>query len=108
MNIYAIKGHEVRGIPESSYFGNSNIVEDTIYTIDYTNVHSSSTDVYLLEFPGKVFNSVLFEDVVEQSLIGDVNHKEYFRFVTGDKKDKIMEKVQILLREKKLERVLRW
>jgi hypothetical protein len=31
-----------------------------IYTVNFTVVHSSSTDVYLVEFPGVYFNSVCF------------------------------------------------
>jgi hypothetical protein len=33
------------------------------YTVDYTVIHSSTTDVYFKEIPGHGFNSVLFEEV---------------------------------------------
>lgn len=36
--------------------------EGEIYKIDYTEIHSFSTDVFLKEFPGISFNSVHFED----------------------------------------------
>ena len=32
------------------------------YTVEFTKVHSSSTDVYLQEFPGVFFNSVHFDE----------------------------------------------
>jgi hypothetical protein len=33
-----------------------------VYTVDYTEVHSFSTDVYLVEVPNIRFNSVVFSD----------------------------------------------
>jgi len=33
---------------------------DQVYTVDFTDVHSSSTDVYLKDFPNVSFNSVQF------------------------------------------------
>jgi len=38
---------------------------EKIYTVDYTNVGGSHTDVYLEEFPSESFNSVNFVDVKE-------------------------------------------
>jgi hypothetical protein len=36
------------------------MMKGDVFTIDRTEVHSSSTSVYLREFPGKTFNSVHF------------------------------------------------
>ena len=36
-----------------------------IYTVEHTEVHSWSTDVYLYEVPGIRFNSVMFDKVKE-------------------------------------------
>jgi hypothetical protein len=70
MNIYAKKGTKVIPI-----FENGNIAggydsdkkyameflkEGEFYTVDYTEVSSWHTDVFLEEFPGKKFNSVHF------------------------------------------------
>ena len=38
---------------------------DKVYNMTYIDVHSWYTEVYLSEFPGKTFNSVLFEEVEE-------------------------------------------
>ena len=48
------------------------------YTVDYTDVDSSSTDVYLQEFPDLSFNSVFFEDVVEQPYELNKQHPHYY------------------------------
>lgn len=67
MNIYAKKGTKVRvAHPSWGYEHDQKKVADMdgIYTVERTEVHSSSTDVYLEEFPGKRFNSVNFEEVV--------------------------------------------
>jgi hypothetical protein len=37
-----------------------------IYHIDFLDVRSWHTDVYLKEFPGMWFNSVLFEEIDEE------------------------------------------
>lgn len=34
-----------------------------VYTLDYTEVHSYHTKVFLMEFPSKQFNPVWFEEV---------------------------------------------
>jgi len=36
--------------------------EGNTYTVDHTIVYSSSTDVFLKEFPDIAFNSVMFSD----------------------------------------------
>lgn len=43
-------------------FAKQYLSEGMIYTVDFTDVGSWHTDVYLKEFPGKPFNSVLFEE----------------------------------------------
>ncbi len=75
MNIFALKGHKVRVTEETAKNGDSNdekmvkknLEIDKIYTVHRTSVHSWHTNVYLEEVAGK-FNSVMFEDVVKQSL----------------------------------------
>lgn len=72
MNVYAKKGTKV--IP---LFENGNIAggyvddkkhamkflkEGGVYTVDYTQVGSWHTDVFLEEFPDKLFNSVHFAE----------------------------------------------
>ena len=80
MNIYAIEGHKVRCYTfNAGYDYDKQKAEKYLelgkeYTIDYTIVDSCSTDVYLKEFPNIKFNSVFFEDVVEQSEEDDKNH----------------------------------
>lgn len=68
MNIYAEYGDKV--IAKNLDWGWDSDIEraekyleqDKEYTIDFTDVHSSSTDVYLQEIPNVAFNSVHFED----------------------------------------------
>lgn len=67
MNIYAEKRHKVkctrRECGFNDYKENENpLVVGQVYTVDYTIVGGWNTDVYLEEFPGMFFNSVLFED----------------------------------------------
>lgn len=68
MNNDAPKGTKVKfAFPKNGYksdqeFANQHLEEDMIYTVDFTSVGGWHTDVYLEEFPGKPFNSVLFEE----------------------------------------------
>lgn len=68
MNIYAKEGHKVVtehldwGYNLDSEKANKFLVKGQVYTIEYTDVHSWNTDVYLKEFPNISFNSVHFED----------------------------------------------
>lgn len=39
------------------------LIEDRIYKIAYVEEHSWHTKIGLCEFPGKLFNSVCFEEV---------------------------------------------
>lgn len=39
------------------------LVVGEVYTVEKTEIHSWHTYVYLKEFPGEFFNSVLFSDV---------------------------------------------
>ncbi|MEF3312576.1 hypothetical protein PV433_27170 [Paenibacillus sp. GYB004] len=43
------------------------LVEGMVYTVERTEVGGGHTDVYLREFPGQAFNSVLFRDEKERS-----------------------------------------
>lgn len=84
MNIYALEGHKVRcSTLSAGYTYDQEIAKKYLevskeYTIGATVVHSSSTDVWLQEFPDVNFNSVFFEDVVEQSEEDNKFHPDYW------------------------------
>jgi hypothetical protein len=86
MNIYALEGHKVKcETLEAGYDYDKEIAKRHLelskeYTIDYTIVDSWSTDVYLKEIPNQRFNSVFFEDAVEQSEKDDKNHPDWRRY----------------------------
>ena len=106
MNIYAIKGHKVR-LREKSH--KIKDVLETLelgeeYTVERTEVHSSSTSVYL-EGIGRGFNSVNFEDVKPQTLLGDIKHQDFLRY-NKYRKDEILDEVNKMKRQEKLERIL--
>lgn len=69
MDIYSKPGTKVRFIAENPDGYNISkesaklLKLDRVYTIDHTEVGGWSTEVYLKEFPGKIFNSVWFEKV---------------------------------------------
>ena len=67
MNIYAKNGDKVRFLNRNGHDWQLKeaaeiMNEGQIYTVDHTDVHGWSTDLYLQEFPGRNFNSVMFED----------------------------------------------
>lgn len=80
MNIYAIAGHKIRCYTfDAGYEYDKEMAKEYLelgkeYTVEYTDVDNWSTDVCLKEFPNIKFNSVFFEDVVEQSEEDDKNH----------------------------------
>lgn len=88
MNIWALEGHKVKvtentincGYESDSDEVKANCELEKEYTVDYTVVHSSSTDVYLKEFPNISFNSVNFEDVKEQDEEMDKEHEDWARY----------------------------
>jgi MOSC domain-containing protein YiiM len=86
MNIYALKGHQVKCTRlESPYEYQTERAKKyleigTIYTVEQTEVHSSSTEVYLQEIPEIAFNSTLFEDVKKQSEKDDQKHPDYWKY----------------------------
>ena len=69
MDIYAKKGDKVIFLNRNGHDWQPKqaveigLVEGNAYTVDHTKVYSCSTDVYLEEFPGVSFNSVMFRDV---------------------------------------------
>jgi hypothetical protein len=75
MNIYATKGDKVRcNTLSGGYDYHEEIAKRFLeigkeYTIEVTVVDSWHTDVHLQEFPNIKFNSVFFEDVVEESVL---------------------------------------
>lgn len=67
MNIYAKQGHKVaflgqNGRDRELQEALKSLVVGETYTVKRTVVHSYYTDVYLIERPGEVFNSVMFRD----------------------------------------------
>lgn len=67
MNIYASRGHKVRFLDRNGYDNELTearnlFVKDQILTVDHTEVGSWRTSVVFEEYPGKYFNSVMFED----------------------------------------------
>lgn len=87
MNIYAIKGFRVKctTIKLNGYVFDDEKAEkflelNKIYTIEKTEVGSSSTKVYLEEIEDEYFNSSFFDDVVEQSIEDDEKHMDYFKY----------------------------
>jgi hypothetical protein len=86
MNIYALKGHKVRCISlEGAYEYQTEVAQQHLelgkeYTVEETEVYSSSTEVYLQEIPDVAFNSTLFEDVEKQSEEDDQKHPDYSKY----------------------------
>lgn len=69
MDIYSPKGTKVifdmpdAGYPYHQEIAKKHLVVGKVYTVDYTEVHSCSTDVYLVGLPDVAFNSVLFGQI---------------------------------------------
>lgn len=73
MNIYAKKGTKIIGLFENNVIiggyeldkknASEHIKEGEIYTVNYTDVGSWHTDVFLEEIQGRCFNSVHFADI---------------------------------------------
>ena len=67
MNIYAETGDKVVfSNPNAGYNGDQEMCKKylevgKVYTVEFTEVYSCSTDVCLEEVPGISFNSVMFE-----------------------------------------------
>ena len=80
MNIYAIKGHKVKcssltaGYQQDIVRAERYLELDKEYTIEQTHVSGYQTSVFIEEVPNISFNSVLFEDTVEQSSEDDEKH----------------------------------
>lgn len=66
MNIYSPEGTKVKttvsllenGLEYDKRIAKTYLDPGKVYTVDYTIVSGSCTDVYLKEFPGIMFNSV--------------------------------------------------
>lgn len=69
MDIYSEEGTKVKFVnhgghdkePENAV--KAGLIPNGIYTVEKTDVQGWSTGVTLKEFPGKEFNSVMFEEV---------------------------------------------
>jgi hypothetical protein len=77
MNIYALKGYKVKCVDLNDVNAKKYLKIGEIYTVRKTIVHKYQTDVYLQEIKGCFFNTVLFEDVSEQSTKYDKKHPNY-------------------------------
>lgn len=67
MNINAMRGDKVIFTAEGGYDSDiarakTYLKPGVEYTVDYTKISGWSTAVFLVEFPGTAFNSVMFED----------------------------------------------
>lgn len=86
MNIYALAGHKVKcsvaenGSEHDKQMRAQYLENGKEYTIARTYVEGWSTDVYLKEFEGIRFNSVLFVDVTEQSEALSQTHPDYYKY----------------------------
>ena len=87
MNIYAVHGHKVKcvnlssGWTDNSEMYSKYLTVGNTYTVDFTKVNSSSTEVHLVEVPFKFgFNSCFFEDVVLQSKEVSQTHNDWSRY----------------------------
>jgi hypothetical protein len=69
MNIYANPGDKIvfyypnNGLSKDKENAKKYLKQGEIYTVDHTVVYSESTKVFLVEFPGVIFNSVQFKDL---------------------------------------------
>ena len=85
MNIYALRGHKVRVV---GFYANATEQEikkwtpriGQVYTVERTDVHSWSTDVYIQEFPDENLTNIDFEDVVPQSPQDDIKHPDWRKY----------------------------
>jgi hypothetical protein len=88
MNIYASKGHKVRlreGGENAGYDGDKKAAKEylepgKIYTVEYTNVSSSWSQVKLREFPNHMFNTVHFEDVSAPKFEDQFKHPDWLYY----------------------------
>ena len=69
MDIYAPHGTKVifdepnNGRPFHQDTAKKHLIVGKVYTVDFTEVFNSSTDVYLVGLPNVGFNSVLFGEI---------------------------------------------
>lgn len=67
MNINAMYGDKVAYQPTTKFrpeLANDHLEVSEIYTVDYIDDTNSTSDLYLVEFPGIAFNGVHFEEVI--------------------------------------------
>lgn len=82
MDIYSRRGTKVEftgrggGDWSREHAKKAGLVIGQVYTVEYTDVHSSSTDVHLLEFPGTSFNSCLFDEPLDPKRRVEYQHWE--------------------------------
>ena len=69
MDIYAKLGTSIKYLGVNGYdsdreYANKYLSVDCVYTVKQTNVGNWSSSVELLEFPDKLFNTVMFSEVL--------------------------------------------
>lgn len=91
MNIYALPGHKVivNSFPNWYYpippttDPKEVLYRDSIYTVAYTKVSRSWTEVYLLEVPDIAFPASVFRDKDHQPEYMDRKHPDYLYYHSG-------------------------
>lgn len=82
MNIYASRGSKVSFLNKNgydrdlTYANEAGLKEGEVYTVLETEVGSWSSSVSLLEFPGKSFNTVMFDDAIMCAGV-NINTRKY-------------------------------
>lgn len=86
MNINAGRGTQVRFVRPGAGWSHDQeqaqkLIVGKVYTVHHTDVHSSSTSLYLIEFPGEKFNTVQFDGlgVVEWFSTSNPEHLKAYR-----------------------------
>jgi hypothetical protein len=93
MNIYSLNGDKVKIIIHEDGEFNGYEYDITLlktidpekeYTVDYTNIGSYHTDLYLEEFPGIMFNSVCFynvdKSIMDYNKDRDRKHTDWYKY----------------------------
>ena len=94
MNIWALKGHEVKVTDKTinaGYDSDTSRVKDRLiigdsYKVSHTRVGGSSTDVFLIDFPEIAFNTVNFVSITEQPKELNMAHEDWSKFFGDETK----------------------
>ncbi|MCK5465961.1 hypothetical protein KAI56_00475 [Candidatus Parcubacteria bacterium] len=75
--IYSILGGEEKKAEEKKEIKDKGLEIGKVYTVEKTEVHGSHTDLFLKEFPNKIFSHSYFSDVKKQSPELDKQHPDW-------------------------------